>query len=251
MRIIKLGGSLITKKAGFMEADNETMDKLADVIAKVWKDGIRDFILVHGVGSFGHPMVKGFKISIDVRTPEERKAFAITHVSCTQLSALVVQKLAERGVPAISLPPTALGYQNKRRIVDFNHKLVLKFSEKQFLPVLYGDMLLDDEFGGSVCSGDQIVSYLSKWADRVIFATDVDGVLADGKVVEKITKANLNEVLKHVGESSVTDVTGGMKGKLEEAIRSGKTTYVVNGKHPERVESLLRGQKTTCTEIAP
>ncbi len=251
MRIIKLGGSLITKKSGFMEADNETMDKLVDVIARVWKDGIKDFILVHGVGSFGHPVAKGFKITRDVRTPEERRSFAITHVTCTQLSALLVEKLAERGVPAISLPPLALGYQDNRRIKEFNHAIVLKFSEKTFLPVLYGDMLLDDEFGGSICSGDQIVSYLSKWADEVIFATDVDGVLVDGKVVEKITSGNLDEILRHVGESNATDVTGGMKGKLQEAISSGKTTYVVNGRHPERVEALLRGEKTICTEIAP
>ena len=251
MRIIKLGGSLITKKAGFMEADNETMDKLVDVIARVWKDGIKDFILVHGVGSFGHPVAKGFKITRDVKTPEERRSFAITHVTCTQLSALLVEKLAEKGVPAITLPPTALGYQNNRRIANFNHEIVLKFSEKQFLPVLYGDMLLDDEFGGSVCSGDQIVSYLSKLADEVIFATDVDGVLVEGKPVEKITKENLDEVLKHVGESEVTDVTGGMKGKIEEALRTGKKTYVINGRYPERVEALLRGEKTICTEIIP
>lgn len=251
MRLIKLGGSLITKKTGFMEADNETMDKLADVIAKVWKDGIRDFILVHGVGSFGHPVAAGFKITRDVRTPEERRSFAITHVTCTQLSALIVEKLAERGVPAISLPPATLGYQKNRRIADFNHELVLKFSEKHFLPVLYGDMLLDEEFGGSVCSGDQIISYLSKWADEVIFATDVDGVLVEGKPVEKITKENLEDVLKHVGGSEATDVTGGMRGKLEEAIGSGRKTYVVNGRHPERVEALLRGEKTICTEISP
>ncbi len=251
MKLIKLGGSLITKKSGFMEADNETMDKLVEVIAKVWKDGIKDFILIHGVGSFGHPLATGFKITHDVRTPEERRSFAITHVTCTQLSALLVEKLAERGVPAISLPPLALGYQKDRRIAEFNHEIVMKFSEKNFLPVLYGDMLLDEEFGGSVCSGDQIISYLSKWADEVIFATDVDGVLVEGKVVEKITNENLEDVLKHVGESSATDVTGGMRGKLEEAIRSGKTTYVVNGRRPERVEALLRGEKTVCTEITP
>ncbi len=251
MRIIKLGGSLITKKEGFMEADNETMDKLTEVIAKVWKEGIKDFILVHGVGSFGHPVAAGFKITNDVKTPEERRSFAITHVTCTQLSALLAEKLMEKGVPAISLPPTALGHQNNKRITDFNHEIVLRFSEKHFLPVLYGDMLLDDELGGSVCSGDQIVSYLSKWADEIIFATDVDGVLVDGRPVEKITKENLDEVLKHVGESSVTDVTGGMKGKLEEALSSGKKTYVVNGRHPERVEALLKGEKTICTEISP
>ena len=251
MRIIKLGGSLITKKAGFMEADNETMDSLAEVIARVWKEGIKDFILVHGVGSFGHPVAAGFKITKDVKTPEERRSFAITHVTCTQLSALVSEKLMEKGVPAISLPPTTLGHQKNKRITDFNHEIVLRFSEKHFLPVLYGDMLLDDELGGSVCSGDQLISYMSQWADEVIFATDVDGVLADGKVVERITKENLDDVLKHVGESSVTDVTGGMKGKLEEALRSGKKTYIVNGRHPERVEALLRGQKTICTEISP
>jgi len=117
------------------------------------------------------------------------------------------------------------------------------------VPVLYGDMVMDSSLGFSVCSGDQIVAYLAKWADKVVMASAVDGVMADGKVVPRITKKNFASVAKHLKKSDKPDVTGGMEGKIREIMNIGKPAYVVNAEKPERVEALLLGKKAICTKI--
>jgi isopentenyl phosphate kinase len=251
MKIIKIGGSLITKKSGFAEADRETILSISDVIADVWKEGMHELIVVHGAGSFGHPVVANFKINNGIRTSEEKRAFALTHMMCSQLSQIFVDALIEKNVPAISIPPISLGFQRDKKLLSFNSDIILRLIKSEFLPVLYGDMLLDERLGVSVCSGDQIVSYLSKYADEIIYATDVDGILVAKKLVDKITRDNLDDVLKHVGGSSATDVTGGMRGKLHEIISAGKKAYIVNGRYPERLKALLKGKRTICTEIIP
>jgi len=57
MRLLKLGGSVITNKKGRCEANLQNIEKLAKMLGKLWADGDRDIILVHGAGSFGHALV--------------------------------------------------------------------------------------------------------------------------------------------------------------------------------------------------
>ncbi|MBI5046991.1 hypothetical protein HZC07_04660, partial [Candidatus Micrarchaeota archaeon] len=54
MKIIKIGGSFITKKSGYCEADLENIKIAAKGIAVLWKKGVKDIVLVHGAGSYGH-----------------------------------------------------------------------------------------------------------------------------------------------------------------------------------------------------
>ncbi|MEM4195305.1 MAG: hypothetical protein QXY05_03270, partial [Candidatus Anstonellales archaeon] len=84
-----------------------------------------------------------------------------------------------------------------------------------------------------------------------VLGTNVDGVLADGKVVEKITRKNFEKVSKHLGGAGTTDVTGGMRGKILEIMKARRPAYVVNALHPNRIEALLLGKKKpVCTEIS-
>ncbi|MGC9005656.1 MAG: hypothetical protein ACP5JC_03495, partial [Candidatus Micrarchaeia archaeon] len=91
---------------------------------------------------------------------------------------------------------------------------------------------------------------LGKDAEMIVLGTNVDGVLVDGKVVRKITRKNFEKIAKHFGGAGTTDVTGGMRGKILEIIKTGKPAYIVNALHPNRVEALLLGKKKpVCTEI--
>ena len=136
---------------------------------------------------------------------------------------------------------------SNKRISKFDSSSVTSMLSSGFLPVLHGDMMLDEKLGGAVCSGDQLVSYFGKDSERVVLGTNVDGIIADGKVIPRITKQNISEILRHVKGAETADVTGGMRGKLEELLRIGKPAYIANALHPERIEKLLRGEKTICT----
>jgi isopentenyl phosphate kinase len=249
MQLLKLGGSVITNKHEPMAASQENIEQLARVIGKIWKNGVRDLIVIHGAGSFGHHLVITYGIEKGVKNDSNRIGYAYTHTSCTYLSGLLIEALLKNNVPAISIPPSVIIKQTNGRISEFNEKIVFEYLRSGYLPVLHGDMVLDKKIGGSVCSGDQIVAYLAKKATRIIFGTDVDGIFADGKLVPLITKKNFKNVLKHVGGSGAPDVTGGMLGKIKELKKVKKPVYIVNATKAERVESLLLGKKTICTEI--
>lgn len=249
MQLLKLGGSVITKKHEPMVANQDHIESLARVIAKIWKKGIRDLVIIHGAGSFGHHLVITYGIENGVKNDNNRIGYAYTHTSCTYLSGLLIEALLKNDVPAVSIPPSAVIKQTNRRICEFNEKIVSDYLTAGYLPILHGDMVLDKKIGGSVCSGDQIISYLAKKANRIIFGSDVDGVLVGGKLVPNITKKNLREVLGYIKGSGAPDVTGGMLGKINELKAIKKPIYIVNATKSERIESILSDKKTICTEI--
>ncbi len=249
MKILKLGGSAITDKNAERKARPEQIRRLAKAISEVWKSGMRDMVVVHGAGSFGHTLVLKHGINEGIETEEQRLGYADTHAACSELSLLVVKALIGEGIPAISIPPSSVIIQKDKRISRFDDAVVKGYLSKGYLPVLYGDMVPDEELGGSVCSGDQIMAWLGKDAEFLVFATNVDGVLDDqGKLIPEITRENFGEASKHLKETS-NDVTGAMKGKIGELLDSGQTSYIVNASHPERIVALIRGEQAVCTKV--
>lgn len=248
MKVLKIGGSVITKKAGYREPDAENIRKMAKAVATIWKGGVRDFMLVHGAGSYGHPLVIRHGIGNGVKTEQQKLGYADTHAACSELSSIFTGVLIKEGVPAISIPPASIIVQKNKRIAGFG-SIAQDYLARGFLPVLHGDMVPDTALGGSVCSGDQIVAYLGKEADFIVLATNVDGVLDDkGNLIEKITKADFAEISKHF-RPSPGDVTGAMAGKIKELLALDTVSYIVNAAHPERMEALMRGRKAVCTEV--
>ena len=249
MQILKLGGSVLTKKHGFMEADTASIARLAAAVGRAYKAGVRDLIIVHGAGSFGHAPVLKYKLNDGVRTKKQTWACALTHSACAHFSSHVTDALIKAGVPAISVPPADIARSRNRRIVFMDRKVVFDKLKAGYVPVLFGDMLPDSALGCSVCSGDQIVSYFGKYAKRVVMATNVDGVLADGKLVQRITGKNFAQVSRHLCCSGASDVTGGMEGKIREIMECRAPAYIVNAKKPARVLALLMGKKAVSTRI--
>jgi len=249
MQILKLGGSVLTKKHGFMEADTASIAKLASIVGKAYKAGVRNLIIVHGAGSFGHAPVIKYKLNNGVRTRKQTWACALTHSACSHFSSHITDALIKAGVPARSVPPADIAKSRNRRIVSMDEKVVLKCLKDGYVPVLFGDMIPDSKLGCSVCSGDQIVAYFARHAKRVVMATNVDGVLVHGKVVQSITRKNFSEVKRHLHCSGAPDVTGGMEGKICEMLKFRAPAYIVNAKKPERVLALLLGKKALSTRI--
>jgi aspartokinase-like uncharacterized kinase len=99
-------------------------------------------------------------------------------------------------------------------------------------------------------TSDSISAYVASrlHAAKVLLVTDVDGVFtedpkrhADAVLIERLSA---EELLKLKQRTSVDRYLP--KLLLESPI----DCYVVNGKHPERIEAVLAGQQATCTLIA-
>ncbi|MFA4982809.1 MAG: isopentenyl phosphate kinase [Candidatus Micrarchaeia archaeon] len=249
MLILKLGGSAITKKEGYMAADRKTMASLASAIAGARRGGLRGLVIVHGAGSFGHAPVLKYNLNNGVHTQLQKKGCRITQKACARLSSLVVSSLEKKGVAAISIPPHEIIRSKGRRIKKLDSARINAALHAGKVPVLYGDMVPDSALGFSVCSGDQIVSHLAKKAKRVVLATNVDGVLAGGKVVAEINRRNFARIKGHLRASGSPDVTGGMAGKIAELLSVCAPCYIVNAKKPSRVKALLLGKKALSTKV--
>lgn len=248
MKIVKLGGSAITDKKGYKKARPGKIEQMAQAISEVWKKGKKDLVIVHGAGSFGHMVVLKHDINDGIKTEKQRVGYADTHAACEELSLLVIKALVDKGIPAVSIPPSSIIKQKNKRISKFNDEVVRDYLSAGYLPVLYGDVVPDSELGGSVCSGDQIMAWLGKDAEFLVFVTKVGGVLDDqGSIIPEITKDNFKDISKHLKESK-NDVTGAMKGKIAELLELDTTSYIVSAE-PERLVSVLLGKKTTCTKV--
>lgn len=63
-----------------------------------------------------------------------------------------------------------------KRITEGDLDSFKRYLNKGFIPVIYGDVVLDNDLEICVISGDQIIQYLAKNLnpDKVILGTDVD-----------------------------------------------------------------------------
>ncbi|NYZ74953.1 isopentenyl phosphate kinase family protein [Candidatus Micrarchaeota archaeon] len=259
--VLKLGGSVVTVKEGDMQARKGTIKKLAKAIAEAKKENpALTLVVVNGAGCFGHAVVKKHGIKDGVKTVEQKIAFGDTHWCVNALNQLIVRALLDAGVPAIGLPPSSLLDQDNKRIAHFDLAKTRQFLEFGMVPVLYGDFVLDSAQGGSVVSGDQLVTYIARElkAERMVFASDVDGVCdSDPKTnpnavcVKLVSEKNKDEVLAKLEGAKTTDVTGGMKGKITELLEEARITpiFIVNGNRAKRVQKALLGKKVTGTLV--
>ena len=57
--VLKIGGSVITDKNGELAARTQEMSRLVEEIRKA---NVQNLIIVHGGGSFGHPVAQQYAI---------------------------------------------------------------------------------------------------------------------------------------------------------------------------------------------
>ncbi len=219
LTIIKLGGSLLTDKSKPYRMRRE---KFRDIAREI-HETLKRVIIIHGVGSFGHPPVKKYGLYKGYTGPENLLNLAKTQSIVFELRMELVKALQEEGVNAMIFLPSSQIMAENMEIREFFWEPIKRFLDLGMVPVLGGDIVADKGMGFSVCSGDTLAVYLSEKlsAKRLIFASDVDGIYtADPKKdpgARHIPVINLNDLesLAEVTGSKFTDVTKGMAGKIE------------------------------------
>jgi len=249
--ILKLGGSVITKKSeDLAEVDQKNLDRISAEIAEALSEGSVSLVIVHGAGAFGHIPAKKYRLHEGVAEPWQIEGVAATRKSVLELNHLVVESLINAGVNAVAFTPSDGGVLDGGRIIEFPTESVKKLLESGAVPVAYGDVLSDKKRKYGILSGDQLVTYLAAAlsAARVVVACDVDGIFdrdpaEDGaKKLDVLNRAVAGSV--SLSGSKGTDVTGGMKGKVEELVGLGEdgiTSHVISGLTPGNVKKALLG----------
>lgn len=259
--ILKLGGSVITRK----EAEKPTLnhENLERIAREISQSNYQKLIIVHGAGSFGHPFALKYGIGDEIRNNQDlenkKMGFSITQQAVKELNSRVCHYLRKHNILSVSIQPSSFILTKNKRIKSANLDLIRRYLDLGFIPVLYGDVVLDSEdaIKMAVLSGDQIIKYLAEnlKPKRVILGTDVDGIY--NKDPKKYADAQLLEVvssLDHMenGDTETTDVTGGMGGKLSELLKLadiGVESEIINANHFNIIKKALNGEKIMGTLI--
>lgn len=261
MMIIKLGGSALTiKDAKSPTIDEVNLDRIADELTSY----NQDMIIVHGAGSFGHIYARDYEIGSEVKDVNDHlrkiEGMCITQTSVHRLNYMVCRKLQQKGIPAVAIKPSSFIITENKRIAVCDTTVIKNYLENGFVPVLYGDAVLDynDAIKFAILSGDQIITYLAEElkADKVILASDVDGIYTDNpktnpdaQLIEEVTK---DTQLNLTSKNSHADVTGGMEGKINELLElasKGITSQIINGEVEGNIKAAVSGSKVKGTII--
>ncbi len=256
--ILKIGGSVITDKNGDLAAKTEDINRIAEEIKRADMDNL---VIVHGGGSFGHPTAQKYGIQDGLKEPSQKVGFSETHHVMTVLNGLIMDALVWHEIPALSITPSTCIMTENGRIKYFDDTVLCNCMKMGFVPVLYGDAVLDDKMGFTVLSGDQLVAHLAVKlkAQKIVIGVDTDGLYeADPKVDKnakpylKLNLEQLKRVQAKIGNAQTTDVTGGMAGKIAElipAVEAGVPVQIINATRNLRVLRGLTGEKIEGTII--
>jgi isopentenyl phosphate kinase len=235
--LLKLGGSVITDKNADCVINYDQLSLVASAISRANTGGI---VIIHGAGSCGHPEAKRYGLE-NGAVAGQTDGIYITHRAVSRLNDAVVETLRQKGIAAAGIHPFHAAVADKGRLIAFEFRHLEKMLMLKMVPVIHGDVVMDLSKGACIVSGDQLVRYLAVALsiNRVGLATDVPGVLDGGQVVPVITR-NMAPALQ-IGSSIHTDVTGGMRGKMNELLDLAEAGIGSEIFHVSRVGDFLAG----------
>ncbi len=249
---------MITDKSGELAAKTNEINRIAEEIKKANTQGL---VVVHGGGSFGHPYAQRYGLKEGLKQESQKLGFSETHHVMTVLNGLVMDAFVWHAVQAISITPSSCLITENGRISDFADAPLKRYVNMGFMPVLYGDAVLDTKLGFTILSGDQLLSYLASnlHAERMIVGVDVDGVCEsdpkiddDARLLKNLTLQDLKKLQVRLGKPTSSDVTGGMLGKIAElvpAVEKGIEVTIINAMKPNYVYRALKGDPVEGTVI--
>jgi isopentenyl phosphate kinase len=252
MILIKLGGSVITDKTQYRTFNRDTVRRLCKEI----KESGVDAIIVHGGGSFGHVLAKEYSLQNGFSDRKQIPAVARVQHDMRELNLMVIDELLNAGMPAVPVPPGSCFMMDNGKLILDDPEVLLSASRLGIMPVMFGDVVFDRSRGFGICSGDQIMEVLCDLyrPKKAVFVSDVDGLFdkdpktnKDAKLLKDVTSALLEKVSSG---SSVDDVTGGVRAKMEAMLRmtsEERDCVLLNGSVPGRLCSLLKGERVIST----
>lgn len=255
LTFLKLGGSLITDKAKSETARYDVIARLSTEIAAALaaRPDLR-LVVGHGSGSFGHAVAAKYQTQKGVRSAKAWRGFAKVAVAAARLNRIVLDALDAAGVPVWSIQPSASAVCHDGVIVRMALGPIQRALEEGLVPLVYGDVALDLQRGGTIISTEDIFSHLALMLSpqRILLAGREEGVWdREGRIVPHLTPSTLESVRDVLRGSAQTDVTGGMEAKVMAMLAlcediPGLTVRIFSGEVPGAVEQALTDDQFTA-----
>ncbi len=251
--VIKYGGSAMTDetmKASFMSD-----------VACLKSVGINP-VIVHG----GGPAINETLLKVGIE-PEFKNGLRVTdkdtveiveEVLSGKINKSIVSDLQKLDVKAVGISgkdglviealksPDDIGYVGE--IYKVNTKLIDTLTQASFVPVIspIGTDLNGETYNiNADCAAVEIAIALK--ASKLVFVTDIDGIMSGDDLVSQITPNEIEEMIKN------GKITGGMIPKstsCAKAVKSGvKSVHIINGKIKHSILLEIYTQKGIGTVI--
>lgn len=247
--VVKLGGSVITRKQRSERLRPKVLTRLAEELAS----SPGPLVVLHGAGSFGHPGAVRFRLALppdDRLTPAQRaRGAAIVSTEVRRLHLAVLQALVAAGARPWSLPPAGLASNRAGALVRMDRAPFEAALAAEMAPVSFGDVVPDVDWNHSILSADTIAVELARHLcpSRVLFVSDVPGVLKPASSGRPSIYPTLtDEALARLGvRAGGADVTGGIRGKalaMQAIARLGVDAGLISGLSDGALARALRGE---------
>ncbi|HME53216.1 MAG TPA: isopentenyl phosphate kinase [Candidatus Lokiarchaeia archaeon] len=270
--IVKIGGSCFSDKKIPRSLHIDVIDSICEQL-----QGIdMPVVIVHGGGSYGHPVAKKYAIQEGRQDtiPDQALGFCKTHDAMVELNHAIVGRFLAHDLPAYPVQTSAVFVQRDGEAVISNLTPVDALLDQGFMPVLYGDSVIDESRGFGIMSGDSVIvelaNGLARRTSNIVYLMDVDGlhdknpkldasatlftdVYLRGEhvlVPQGDSMVNIEDAIEQADEA--IDVTGGILNKVR-ALRNIKRKDIaialINGRVPSRLAALIAGDDVPRTRI--
>ncbi|MBN2452025.1 MAG: hypothetical protein JXR77_16685 [Lentisphaeria bacterium] len=258
MRLIKLGGSVITRGDCPFLFDRDNVRRIAGELA----GDARPFVLVHGTGLVGkRPAVEhAYARTGVIPADNPRLAFAVG-AALRDLHGRFLEVLFESGVKALPMDAARCFGADCRSVRAAGLAAAIGAAARAGLaPVFHGDLMPQEDGSFRVLSSDTIMAILTRalHPKTVVMFTDVDGVYGrsahspdrPGPVMATLTRADVAGMYPLDGDAA--DVSGGMAEKVRHALdiaaECGSCT-IASGRRPGVVARVLAGRDEVGTRV--
>lgn len=244
---LKLGGSLITKKKPY----TANLKKIREIVREIHhlRKKIKFKLLIgNGAGSFAHISAKKYKTKEGIINKKSLRGISIVSEDASRLNKILVRELIRVKENAISIQPSAIFLAKNQKLKSFYFDPIKICLNYDLIPVLYGDVIMDEKKGCTIFSTEKIFNYLAKKfkPEKIILMTNVEGVYdSKGKIIPLINRKNFSKIKKFLKGAEKVDVTGGMAQKVKEAMEMAKNCQMVNiiGGKKGNLEKCLKNEK--------
>jgi isopentenyl phosphate kinase len=229
MKIIKLGGSIVTYKGAdssppyrWKESALHYRIKENDIriISRILrKHSDENFILVHGGGTHGHRTVKRWSTG----AAKGKECLKIWEVKwrMLQLTERIIHMMGEEKVPVVSVSPSDILELDGQSIMKMNVEPIQNLVKDGCIPILRGDLAVDINGGWSVVSGDEIMVELVRKGfcgelepiDTAVMCLDINGFY------EKLGESDQN-LLENIGPQEYHDNIGKWRSKISSSSKN-------------------------------
>jgi isopentenyl phosphate kinase len=249
---LKLGGSLITDKSSEATAREEVIRRAAQETKEALEANPRLQLLVgHGSGSFGHFVAQRHGLLED--GPPNWQGYAETGAAAARLNRLLTDIFLAESVPVVSIQPSASAHCWDGELISMATEPIELMLRHGLVPLVYGDVALDEVRGCTIISTEQIFAYLADHLEpaRIVLAGEVKGVFTadpfrdqSAQLIPEISRQNFHQVEHKLAGSHGVDVTGGMLTKVRMMValvqeRPELKVQLISGQQPGTIKRAL------------